>query len=150
MSDETDVFDDTDDGGSNLVKDLRKQLEAAKKAEREARAKADEYEAAQRKASVAQLLEAKGARAGLAKFYTADDSSEEAVNAWITENAELLGISVDDTDDETAAQAAAISRASASAPPTKIGSIQDHMSRIAGAKTYAEYEAAVAAASGAR
>jgi len=150
MSDEI-LDDDEFDGesGSSLVKDLRKQLKAAKKAADEAAAKAAQYEALERRKTVSDRLAAAGARPELAKFYTGEDSSPETVDAWIKENAELFGVAdLGVVDADTAANAAAISRATAGAPQQKIGSREDIAERIRNAKTPEELRAAYAAAAG--
>jgi hypothetical protein len=127
MSD--DDFDADAEGGSddsNLVKDLRKQLKEAKKAREEADLIIAEANKVARSKSVADSLTAKGVRPELAKFYTAEDASSDAVNAWVTENAELFGIDTDDGADEATREAAdVIARASSNAPATKIGSPND-------------------------
>ncbi len=125
MSDDAEY--DTEDGSdSNLVKDLRKQLKAAKTQSDEFAAVVAEFNKGKRATTVAAALTLKGARPELAKFYTAEDASDDAVGAWVLENAELFGIDTDSgVDAETAAAADAISRATGSAPATKIGSNDD-------------------------
>lgn len=145
MSDELD--DDLDnEGGSQLVKDLRSQLKAAKKQADEAKAEAEQFRAAQRKASVSDLLTAKGVKPGLARFYDGEPT-EEAVTSWLAENADLFGVTVEDeVDSDLAASAAKISQASANAPIPKIGSREAIMAQLSGAKTRADLDAAYAAA----
>lgn len=142
-----DIDNDGDVDESTLLRDLRKQLKAAKKEKDERDAELARYRADQRKASVADVLKERGARPELAKFYTGEDSSKEAVASWIEENADLFGISraEDEPDPVVAAAASAISRATAEAPQVKVGSIPDHFQRIASAKTREEYEAALKA-----
>lgn len=124
--DEFDTDIDGDDGdGSKLVKDLRRQLKEANKRAAEADAVVAEANKVKRSQSVAEALRAKGVRPELAKFYTNEDASADAVGAWVTENAELFGIDTDSgADDETVAAADAVSRASASAPPQNPGSAE--------------------------
>jgi hypothetical protein len=143
--DDNDDFDNSEE--SNLVRDLRKQLKAAKKEKDELAEKNKTFEAGQRKASVADVLKERGARPELAKFYTGEDASKEAVASWIEENAELFGITTDDdTEPEVVEAAGAIARATSNAPQTKIGSVADLIDRINSAKTPAEKDAAFKAA----
>lgn len=146
MSDEfDDDLDGDDEAGSQLVRDLRKQLKAAKKEAAEAAAIASEFRAAQRQTSVAEALKAKGADPRFAEFYAGEDSSEEAVNAWITSRADLFGIDTSDPVDEgTARAAAAISQASANAPAPNLGTPADLNARLAGAKSREEYSQVLA------
>jgi hypothetical protein len=143
-----DIDDDGNADESTLLRDLRKQLKAAKKEKDERDAELARFRADQRKASVADVLKERGARPELAKFYTGEDSSKEAVASWIEENADLFGISRDgdEPDPAVAAAASAISRATAEAPQVKIGSIPDLFQRVANAKTRDELEAAYKAA----
>lgn len=137
--DDLDVENDND---SNLVRDLRKQLKAAKKAQDETQARLAEFEAQARKASVADVLKSRGARPEIAKFYNGDDTSPEAVNAWLTENAELFGVdtSADEIDDETASAVEAVDRVSAKAKPKTGGSLQELIERMKSASPE-EFEA---------
>lgn len=119
-----DDFEDDNSDDSNLVKNLRKQLAAAKKEAAEAAKIAQEFQAERRKATVADALAAKAgddpaerARLSkLAKFYTNEDASAEAVESWLSENAELFGIDTSSADDGALQQAAAINTATAQAP----------------------------------
>jgi len=145
----TDDFDDDDldnEGGSQLVKDLRKQLKQAKKDRDDLAAIAEQFKAEQRKAAVSEALKARGARPELAKFYTGDEASPEAVTAWLTENAELFGIPAETTPEDAQRQAAAerISSATATAPIQSLGTEQDLQYEIAHAKTREEWAAAKA------
>lgn len=140
--DDIDVESEND---SNLVKDLRKQLKAAKKASEETQARLAEFEAQARKASVADVLKSRGARPEIAKFYNNDDTSPDAVNAWLTENAELFGVDTSDDgiDEETAEAVERVERASAKAKPRNntLDAIND---RIRNASSREELHAAQA------
>jgi glutamyl/glutaminyl-tRNA synthetase len=133
----SDEFDDDleneDEGGSQLVKDLRRQLKAIKKENADLAQVANEFKTQQRQSSVTKALEARGANTKLSKFYTGEDPSPEAINAWIEENADLFGIPEPETDAdaETAAQAARISQAAARTPaPVNPGSQADLFARL--------------------
>lgn len=126
--DDLDVENNDD---SNLVKDLRKQLRAAKKASEEKDARLAELESRERKASVADVLKSRGARPEIVKFYTGEDTSADAVNAWLTDNAELFGIDTSDDgiDDETADAVEKVERTSSKAKP-QTGGLQAIHDRI--------------------
>lgn len=142
--DDDDIDDNADE--SNLVRDLRKQLKAAKKANDDVAAEISQYRAQQRKASVADVLTERGAKPELAKFYTGEDTSKEAVAAWIDENKDLFGITTPDEEPDDADEVRAISQAASNAPQKKIGSLQNGFDLIAKAKTPAELTAAYKAA----
>lgn len=154
----TDEFDDIEDGAdaTNLVKDLRKQVKAKGDELAELRKELDGFRASARATSVADVLKAKSTdeteRARLAKFakfYTSEDSSEEAVNAWITENADLIGLgSVDQgADEETITAAARVSQSLAVAPPSRAGTAEALLAEFASTddpKRYAELKTELA------
>lgn len=128
--DDIDTDDDNNEGdASSLVKNLRRQLKAAKKELSEASQFIDEVKAERRKGSVAEALEARGADKKYAKFYTDSDATPEKVEAWIVENADLFGIDTDAGDD-TSQAAEAISRATARAPQVGVGSDADLLHQI--------------------
>lgn len=143
MSDDFDDDDLDNEGGSQLVKDLRKQLKQAKKDRDELAALADQFKAEQRKTAVSEALKARGARPELAKFYTGEEASPEAVTAWLTENADLFGIPAETTPEETQRQQAAarISNATSSTPVQSLGTEQDLQYELAHAKTREELNA---------
>lgn len=145
MSDEFDDLDENDDdSGSNLIKDLRRQLKAQKKANEDALAELSKFRSEQRKANVASLLEKAGADPRYAKFYNSEDSSEEAVSAWIQSEAELLGVSRrEEAEDDTADAVRAINNSVGNAPQRKVGSAADALSRAQSAKTPEELRAAM-------
>lgn len=85
------------DGGSQdsqLVKDLRKQLETAKRERDEFKTKVDGLEAGARERNVKDVLTARGVREGIAKFVPADITDAEAIGKWLEENAEDLGVTL--------------------------------------------------------
>jgi glutamyl/glutaminyl-tRNA synthetase len=151
MPDEYD--DDTDfdnEDGSQLVRDLRKQLKAIKKERDDLASVAEQFQTEQRKRSVSEALKAKGAEK-YAKFYTSEDSSPEAIDAWVSENADLFGIEIPSAeDDETATAAARISQATARAPQQTLGTPNDLMNEMLAANTPAEWKAVQAKLEGVR
>lgn len=98
---ERDEYDDNDghDGGSDndtpLVKDLRRQLRAAKKETTELTEKVTKLEAGSRERSVKDVLTAKGVRPGIARFVPKDVTDEADIVKWLEENADDLGITLD-------------------------------------------------------
>lgn len=99
---ERDEYDDNDghDGGSDndspLVKDLRRQLRAAKKETTELTDKVAKLEAGSRERSVKDVLTAKGVRPGIARFVPKDVTDEADIVKWLEENADDLGITLED------------------------------------------------------
>lgn len=86
---------DTDDtyeaDDSNLVKDLRKQLNDALKAKKQYEEELGQYKTQLRERTVAEVLTAKGVNPKVAKFLPSDVEGDEAINAWLEENSELFG-----------------------------------------------------------
>jgi hypothetical protein len=102
----TDLNDDQQQNDG--PKALRDALEKANKERAELAAELEKFRASQRQGDVARALKDAGVNEGLAKFYSGDDSSPEAVTAWVKENSALFGIPVQaPVDDAQAAQAAA-------------------------------------------
>lgn len=126
-NDELDDDIDADSGDdTNLVRNLRKQLAQAKKEAVEAATIVAQFQTEKRKQTVAEVLQGKGAPAGIAKFYTGEDASKEAVESWLAENAELFGIDLTDSDEETNKQVDAVSKVST--PAQQSGSSLARMS----------------------
>ena len=92
MSEETTPGSDT--GG---IAQLRKQFEEQAKEIAALKAERDNLAASKRATDVASALKAKGLdekrAASLAKFYSGDDASAEAVGTWLSENADAFGVS---------------------------------------------------------
>lgn len=80
-----------DNGEGNGIANLRKEFEAKSKQLEEATALLAKYQQQERASSLGQILKAKGLTEQHAKFYTADDVSEDAVGKWVEENAGLFG-----------------------------------------------------------
>lgn len=76
----------------HLVKDLRKQLNEALKARKAAEEELGQYKSQLRERSVAEVLQAKGINPKVAKFLPSDVDGEEAIGAWLEENADLFGV----------------------------------------------------------
>lgn len=89
MSDE---FTDENDNSGDGIKNLRKQFEAQAKQLKEAQDLIDKFQKEQRQSSLAQIFKAKGISEKAARFYDGEDASEEGVNKWLTENADVFGI----------------------------------------------------------
>jgi len=142
MSNIDDTDDDLDDS-SDLVKNLRKQLKEKDRLLSERETELSTFRSEKKAATVAEILAGKGINSKYAKFFTGEDSSPEAIESWVTENAELLGVDTSSSVDEQTQQAAAqISRASSSAPPNVIGTAAEAAAAIANAKTREELAAA--------
>jgi len=141
-----DEFEDEDESnGSNLVKDLRRQLKAQKKANDEALAELRTFRAEQRKTNVASLIEKAGGNPAYAQFYASEDASESAVQSWIEANSALLQIQPKDEPDPQADQIQKVTFAAANAPTPKLGGQVDLGQQLAAARTREELDAATAA-----
>jgi hypothetical protein len=78
--------------GTEGIANLRKAYERKAKQEKELRDKLAALESRERERTLSDVLSAHGANAKLAKFYPANgESTPEAVEAWLTENAEVFG-----------------------------------------------------------
>jgi hypothetical protein len=89
-------------------KALREALDKANERAAAAEKLASEALGRLRQGDVARALKDAGVNEGLAKFYSGDDSSPEAVTAWVKENSALFGLPTQQpVDDQQAAQAAA-------------------------------------------
>ena len=134
---------ETDNGPANLRK-------ALKRAEKEKKELADQLAQIQsdlRSRSVKEVLANKGVPEKVAKFIPGDISTPEAVDAWLSENADVFGFQIAGqepapTSEETQANVAAYQRINAVSQnantPTRD---QDLAAKIAGAKTVEELNA---------
>jgi hypothetical protein len=134
---------ETDNGPANLRK-------ALKRAEKEKKELADQLAQIQsdlRSRSVKEVLANKGVPEKVAKFIPGDISTPEAVDAWLSENADVFGFQLAGqepapTSEETQANVAAYQRINAASQnantPTRD---QDLAAKIAGAKTVEELNA---------
>ena len=87
------------EGDSSLVKDLRRQLRAAKKDIEERDEKIAGFAKVSRERSVESVLTSKGVRKGIAKFIPSDITDEADIEKWLEDNAEDLGITLGNGSD---------------------------------------------------
>jgi hypothetical protein len=93
-----DLDTDTNVGdGSDLLKKLRKAKRADEKRIKELTEQLETFTKAQREQTVKQVLEQKGVNAKAARLIMKDLDvvSEESVTNWLTDNADLFGLTVD-------------------------------------------------------
>ena len=83
------MSEENNDGSD--VGDLRKQYELQKKETTKLLEELNGFRKTARQASVAELLKAKGVPVGAAKFYDAEDVSEDAVNKWADAHKDVFG-----------------------------------------------------------
>ena len=89
------MFDDDDANDSELVKNLRKQVEKLGKEKAEAIAERDAALGKVRASSVQSLLSELGASPKLATYIPTDlDPSEETVRKWLEDNADVFNVQV--------------------------------------------------------
>ena len=141
MADQLDDDDILD--GADLVKDLRRQIKNLSKEKADLAAELSTVKAATRERSVADVLTARGVNAKVAKFIPADVEGEEALNAWLEENADVFGFKISDPaatpDPSDVADAKRLQSLGQSAQtPTRV---QDLEARLANAKDEAEIQA---------
>ncbi len=126
---DTDEFE-TDD---HLVKDLRKQLNEAIKARKQFEEELTSIKSQFRERSVAEILTAKGVNAKVAKFIPSDIESEDQVQAWLQENADLFGAPVVEEQGSPVSEQVRgeLQRANQlqerSAPPDKINDLEQRL-----------------------
>jgi hypothetical protein len=134
---------ETDNGPANL----RKALKRAEKEKKELTDQLAQIQSDLRSRSVKEVLANKGVPEKVAKFIPGDISTPEAVDAWLSENADVFGFQIAGqepapTSEETQANVAAYQRINAASQnantPTRD---QDLAAKIAGAKTVEELNA---------
>jgi hypothetical protein len=144
--DEDDFVNETaesDNGPANL----RKALKRAEKEKKDLADQLAQIQADLRSRSVKEVLANKGVPEKVAKFIPGDISTPEAVDAWLTENADVFGFQIAGqesapTSEESQANVAAYQRINAATqnattPPRD----QELAAKIAGAKTVEELNA---------
>jgi len=134
---------ETDNGPANL----RKALKRAEKEKKELSEQLAQIQSDLRSRSVKDVLASKGVPEKVAKFIPGDISTPEAVDAWLTENADVFGFQPAGTEpaptsEETKANVAAYQRINAASQNANTPSRdQDLAAKIAGAKTVEELNA---------
>lgn len=97
MQDQWEDFEDEFDEepqrpqGNDLVKQLRKADRAKEKQIKELEAELQTLRSERRSNTVAKILETEGVNSKIAKFIPADITDEDAVKAWLDDNAEVFG-----------------------------------------------------------
>lgn len=141
---------DTDDAyeteDSHLVKDLRKQLKEAQQRSKQFEEELGQYRTQLRERSVAEVLQAKGVNPKVAKFLPSDVEGDEAIQAWLDDNADLFGVVPEPQESAVSEEARTeLSRANAmtarSVSPDKVVDIEN---QIANANSVEEINAALA------
>lgn len=112
MSNEND-FDDEDGNDGEGIKNLRKQYNDMKKQNDELVKELGTFRSERRVSTVSDILKAKGVPSSAAKFYTGDDTSEDAVGKWLEENADVFNVSGASSSGEIDANAQSAQRISA-------------------------------------
>jgi hypothetical protein len=145
--DDEDDFVNEEAEADNGPANLRKALKRAEKEKKELSDQLAQIQADLRSRSVKEVLATKGVPEKVAKFIPGDISTPEAVDAWLTENADVFGFQIAGsepapTSEETQANVAAYQRINAASQnantPTRD---QDLAAKIAGAKTVEELNA---------
>jgi hypothetical protein len=77
--------------GNDLVKQLRRSDRQKDKRIKEMEAELASLRAVQRDASVSQVLESEGVNPKVSKFIPAEIIEADAIRAWLTENADIVG-----------------------------------------------------------
>ena len=100
---EDDDFEPESLSDNDLLKKLRKAKRADEKRIKELTEQLDSLSKAQRETTVKEVLEKKGVNPKAARLILKDldgDFSAEAVNAWLDDNADLLGLQAESTNVE--------------------------------------------------
>ena len=111
-TDYDDLDDDDEDeeqrqplDGDKLVKHLRRQVKERDKRLSEVEKQLADFASERKTRTVAEVLKAREVNPKYARFITADveDPTEEAVNKWLDENADLVGVQPQDStvDEDT-------------------------------------------------
>lgn len=101
---EDDEFDNGD--SSNLVKDLRKQIDKANREKDDLARQLGELSTRERQRTLTEALTAKGLPAKAAKFYPSDAAlDDDAVNAWVADHADVFGVTTTQAAPDTTADA---------------------------------------------
>ena len=94
--DEDDDF--TQESSNDLVKQLRKAAKQKDKELQELRSQFENLNKAQRERAIKDALAARGVNQKIASFIPQDiDPTEESVSKWLTDNAEVFGIDMEQT-----------------------------------------------------
>jgi hypothetical protein len=148
-----DDFDDSDDQGGDLVSQLRRANKAQAKSLKELTEKYDLAETARADLAtkvngnlVSEMLKAKGLDPGVSKFAKDVEPTQEAIDAWLTENGKLFGYDPNKgsgdaeggkTAEQVAAEAAAASAGNNNLSPEMLafqkalGNVQDQEANAA-------------------
>lgn len=148
-----DDYDDIEETESqNTGKGLRAQLEKALETNKALQAQLSEFQTKARVAEVTEVLAAKGVNLKIAKFVPSDVTGEEAINAWLTDNADVFGFEVSETpvstepNVEPSAVASAKRIQSLGQQSVSPAQADDLTARIANAKSAEELDALLAEA----
>lgn len=136
------------DNDTELVRTLRKALKDRDKEFKELQVDLAKRAKTERDRDLASVLREKGVSEKVAKLYPGDaEPTVEAVDAWLTDYADVFGIEQPGTaaDQQTVNAAQRIAQASAGAPPAhQATDVQALADEIANAKTPEEYNKVLA------
>ena len=140
---------DMDSSSNDLVKQLRKAAKQKDKELAELRSQFEGLNKAQRERTIKDALAARGVNQKIASFIPQDiDPSEESVSKWLTENADVFGIDIEqnqasaNVDPADAAAYKRLSAASNAGMSPERG--QDIMGRLMNANSKEELDAIIA------
>lgn len=115
MSNKYQDWDDEDDDfegdvdNTNLVRQLRKALKAKEAELKKFESELGDLRSAQRTSTIQSVLSEKGVSPKVAKFIPADiDATPEAIEAWVSENADIFGIQTTQQSQPSQADLAAL------------------------------------------
>lgn len=136
--DQDDDDDDAQVDDSTLLRQLRKQLKEAQKANTERDAELATLRGVTRERSLSEVLSQKGLNSKVAKLYPGDaEATSEAVEAWLSEYGDVFGLQTEapaDSNVDAASQAAHERMADSAAGSAAPGRESDAAARIAAAK----------------
>jgi len=94
-------FDADERGGDNPIKALRKIEREQKATIKELQEQLSQMKATVRDRSVKDVLVSKGLNEKIAKFIPADLTAADEIESWVSENAEVFGVTVDSVPEST-------------------------------------------------
>lgn len=107
--DDDDVQETRQPSDNDLLKQLRKELKTKSKMLSEMETQLSSMKSEQRQTTIKSVLESKGVSPKIAKFIPQDiDSSAEAIDSWIQENADVFGLTVQTPSEEQSPDLAAL------------------------------------------
>ena len=133
-------FDSENESTEPSPKDLRALINKQSKELKDLKSQLESYQVAERKQSLANILQAKGVSAEVAEFIPADVQDEEGIAAWLEAKGKVFGYNPDaaTSNNQTKSEVKNSSFSDLQSIATPTDAITDLNKRIANAKTKEE------------